>query len=188
MSNFLLLRGKSKNELIEELSRYYINTDLLNTINIFFTNYPKVLSRIEYWITSDFDDLNNDILSITLNHNKYSIRLSYTIIILISLIMDIKLTKGFLSTVLSLTGLNLKTISKIANEQKCIILEIKLKKSAKEDELIFYSKECIWNNIECKYRFDDICLMKKEEVIRNINELIDNRVIKKNRDMFKIGF
>jgi len=101
---------------------------------------------------------------------------------IIALLLDIDITKGFLSGFLALSGFNTKAFTKL-NEfagEKCLLIEICSKNKHKadiHDFEYFCGKECVNNNLKCQYRVEGKCLMKKiQEAIDKCNSLVERNV------------
>lgn len=103
---------------------------------------------------------------------------------ILALLLDLDTTKGFLSAFLALSGFNNKAFSKLDEftGEKCLLIEICSKSKHKANISIFNDiceKECINNNLKCKYRAEGKCLMKLQDVVEKCNGLVERNVLKK---------
>jgi len=107
----------------------------------------------------------------------------------LALLLDIDITKGFLSGFLALSGFNNKAFAKLNESagEKCLLIEICSKEKSEADVHnfgYFCGKECVNNNLKCKYRAEGKCLMKIQEAIEKCNNLVERNVLKKNGDFY----
>ena len=112
----------------------------------------------------------------------YSLNIKKSLLALIAFILDIKLSYGVASFVLQLLGIDGQTFYKLNNNngEKCVAREFVLKKYV--DKNILNSKECINNDLPCKYRIDGQCTCSVERVVKILEKLENNSVIKPVND------
>lgn len=131
-------------------------------------------------------------INILIGSSNYNINIKALTFVAIALILDIKLTIGFASAILSIIGFNNQAIVRInASEgEKCLILEAKRanKRIIGEDVLAMYNSECIHNDLLCKYRSGDKCTIKKEDIRRILEELCDKNIFKRINSLYKYNF
>ena len=125
--------------------------------------------------------------------NRIYINLKASTIALFALLFDIKVTDGIANFVLAETGVNLRLIAKldVAEGEKCVLLEVYRKDDHQADPDIFRpvcGKECINNDMNCKYRCNGVCTMDQERA-RNIFESLNAKnVFTKRNDCYKYNF
>ena len=129
--------------------------------------------------------------------NSYSsriyINLKESTIALFVLLFDINVTDGIANFVLAETGVNLRLIAKLndAEGEKCVLLEVYRKNDHQADPDIFRpvcGKECINNDMNCKYRCNGVCTMDQERVKEILDNLSDKNVLTKRNDGYKYNF
>lgn len=108
---------------------------------------------------------------------------------ILALLLDIDITKGFLSGFLAVSGFNNKAFTKLNenNGEKCLLIEICSKSNHKINISYFDNiceKECVNNNLICRYRTDEKCLMKIQEVLQKCDDLVERNVLKKEGDIY----
>ena len=114
-------------------------------------------------------------------------------IALIALILDIEVTNGIASFILAATGVNIRSIAKINESigEKCVLLEIyrndrhKTKLSTLKN---MFCRECINNDMNCKYRIQGMCTIDSEKINEILENLKDKNVIVKENDFYKFIF
>lgn len=129
--------------------------------------------------------------------NSYSsriyINLKASTIALFAILLDIKVTDGIANFVLAETGVNLRLIAKLdeAEGEKCVLLEVYRKEDHQADPDIFKhvcGKECINNDMNCKYRHKEVCTMDQERVKEILDNLNEKNVLAKKNDFYKYSF
>lgn len=108
---------------------------------------------------------------------------------ILALLLDIDITKGFLSGFLAISGFNNKAFTKLDESigEKCLLIEIFSKQNHKTNISYFNvicENECVNNNLICRYRADGKCLMKIQEVLRKCDDLVERNVLKKEGDTY----
>lgn len=108
----------------------------------------------------------------------YSLNIKKSLLILIAFVLDIKITYGVASLALQFIGLDGQVLYKLNREngEQCIAREIVLNKYA--DKNILNSRECIYNDLPCKYRTDGQCKCSSERVEKILRRLEELLVIK----------
>lgn len=127
-----------------------------------------------------------------LGYNIY-INLKASTLAIIALILDIKVTNGISSFILAATGVNIRSIAKIDENigEKCVLLEVYRKEDHQANPDIFKQvcgKECINNDMNCKYRSNGVCTMDQERVKGILDNLSDKNVLTKRNDSYKYNF
>lgn len=129
--------------------------------------------------------------------NSYSsgiyINLKASTIALLALLFDINVTDGIANFVLTATGANLRLIAKLddAEGEKCVLLEVYRKEDHQANPDFFKQvcgKECINNDMNCKYRRNGVCTMDQERVKEILDNLSDKNVLTKRNDSYKYNF
>ncbi len=138
----------------------------------------------------EFPQMPPGMLGMLIPKTNLYVNLKVTTITLIALILDAEITKGVANFVLAATGFNVNSVVKLNEEagEKCILLEIYKKQHHKAKLDIFNSicgKECVNNNMNCKYRNQDTCTISKEEIENILQQMIDKNVFCKKGDFYK---
>lgn len=142
---------------------------------------------------SDISTLPHGISILIPRYYNIYINLKASTIALIALLLDINVTKGLANFVLAATGVNLRLIVKLdeAEGEKCVLLEVYRKEDHQANPDIFKQicgKECINNDMNCKYRRNGICTMDQVRVKEILDNLSDKNVLTKNNDFYKYNF
>lgn len=131
-------------------------------------------------------------MNLLVGTSNYNINIKSLTLVAIALLLDIKLTLGFASAILSIIGFNNQAIVRInASEgEKCLILEAKQtdKRIINEDVLAIYNSECVHNDLICKYRDGDKCTIRKDDIKRILDELCNKNIFKKINSLYKYNF
>lgn len=122
-----------------------------------------------------------------------NINLKAITVSILALLLDIDITKGFLSGFLAVSGFNNKAFTKLDENagEKCLLIEICSKQKHKMDISDFNNiceKECVNNNLICRYRTDEKCLMTIQEAIQKCDNLVEKNVLKKEGDVYTYLF
>ena len=125
--------------------------------------------------------------------NRIYINLKASTIALFALLFDIKVTDGIANFVLAETGVNLRLIAKLddAEGEKCALLEVYRKEDHQADPDIFKQicgKECINNDMNCKYRDQGMCTINQIKVNEILDNLNDKNVLAKVNEFYKFNF
>ena len=125
--------------------------------------------------------------------NRIYINLKASTIALLAFLFDINVTDGIANFVLTATGVNLRLIAKLdeAEGEKCVLLEVYRKENHQADSDIFKQvcgKECINNDMNCKYRCDGVCTMDQVKVKEILDDLNDKNVFAKRNDSYEYNF
>lgn len=123
---------------------------------------------------------------------KYNINIKAFSLVAISLLLDIKLTLGFASSVLAIMGVNGQAIFKVSarEAEKCMIMEAIHNRNHIIDENIIdlIGKECVHNDFDCKYREDGKCTITKTAVKEILDRLADKNVFTRVHGLYKYNF
>ena len=137
-------------------------------------------------------ETDSNMINLLVGSSNYNINIKALTLVAIALILDIKLTIGFASSILSIIGFNNQAIVRInASEgEKCLILEAKYanKRIINEDVLAMYNSECVHNDLMCKYRNGDKCTIQKEDIRRILEELCNKNIFKRIKSLYKYNF
>lgn len=118
-----------------------------------------------------------------------NINIKAVTVTILALLLDMDITKGLLSSFLALYGFNNKAFTKLDEftGEKCLLIEICSKSNHKASISTFNDiceKECINNNLKCKYRVEGKCFMKIQDVVEKCNSLVERNVLKKEGDVY----
>lgn len=122
--------------------------------------------------------------------NRIYINLKASTIALLALLFDINVTDGIANFVLAVTGANLRLIAKTdeAEGEKCVLLEVYRKENHQASTDFFKhicGKECINNDMNCKYRRNGICTMDQERVKEVFESLRAKNVFTKRNASYR---
>lgn len=122
----------------------------------------------------------------------YNIRISALTLISIAAILDIKVTLGLASAGLMIIGVDGKPIVKLDtyNAEVCLIMEALQNKVHIIDENVLddFNHKCVHNDLNCRYRNDDECSIKKNDINSILEHLCQNYIFKKIGEMYKYCF
>lgn len=125
---------------------------------------------------------NPDIMELLIPETNYNIKISALTVVILATILDVKLTKGVMLAGLSAMGFNNQALSRIdeRNGEKCLLLEMLRTKSRTITEFVLppINNECFNNDLCCKYRIENQCKIKKEDVHKILLSLCQKNVIK----------
>lgn len=180
-----LIFSGSKKELEKEILRFIEIRDVNKFINGITKLAPYLSWDDEYVkIITSIPETNPDIMEYLIPNTSYNINLKAATITILAAVLDVSLTNGFASLVLSLSGFNSHAIVKLDEYkgEKCIILEILKAESRTVTESILPpdNKECFNCNLDCKYRFDSKCKIKREDIHKIFETLCDKNIIIEN--------
>lgn len=190
ISKRLVARG-DKFKIYESFQNLGIEKeDDINTFLEYIYKNKDVLSSDEVCeVQMSFPAYKPGMMSLMIATNEYYINLKYSTIIILALILDIELTKGFASVLLGFLGMANATFVKISeyNGEKCIIKETINQKGKIGNESILakYHGECCNNQYNCKYQNTDRCKCKKNDIINIYNSLCEKGIFKKNASNYK---
>ena len=189
-SNRLIARGnKSKiYDCLESIG--FENEHEINTFLSFIDNNKGVLSDGEiYQVKTKLPSLEAGTMGLLIMESEYYINLKYSTIIILSLILDIKLTKGFASVLIGFLGITNTSFVKINeyNGEKCILKETIMQKDkvGNKNLLNKFHGECCNNQYKCKYKINDKCKCKKKDIITIFDNLCEKGVFKKYSSGYK---
>ncbi len=122
----------------------------------------------------------------------YNIRVGALTLIAVAVMLDIHLTLGFASAALMILGLDGKAVVKVEtfNGEVCLIQEALQNKIHMIDENVLnsFNHECVHNDLECRYRVDDKCTIKKSEIKSTLDDMCQNNIFSKIGSMYKYNF
>lgn len=189
-SNRLIARGnKSKiYNCLESIG--FENEHEINTFLSFIDNNKGVLSDGEiYQVKTKLPSLEAGTMGFLIMESEYYINLKYSTIIILSLILDIKLTKGFASVLIGFLGITNTSFVKINeyNGEKCILKETIMQKDkvGNKNLLNKFHGECCNNQYKCKYKINDKCKCKEKDIITIFDNLCEKGVFKKYSSGYK---
>ena len=125
--------------------------------------------------------------------NRIYINLKASTIALLAILLDIKVTDGIANFVLAATGIDLRRVVKLdeSEGEKCVLLEVYRKENHQANPDIFKQvcgKECINNDMNCKYRRNVVCAMDQERVKVIFESLHAKNVFTMQNDCYKYNF
>lgn len=161
----------------------------LQTLTLSLGNDEFIEKRITY-PTSSIDS--TGFLQFLVGSTDYNINITAFTLAIIALLLDIKLTLGFSSTILAILGVNNHAIVRldVSEGEKCLVLEAMRSTNRIIDENVFSlcNSECIHNDLACRYKCEDKCTMGKKEIIRTLDELCDKNIFRKIGANYKYNF
>ena len=117
------------------------------------------------------------------------VNLKVSTILIVALIFDIHLTKGFAQLLTAMLGVSSQAIVTFseAKGEKCIIKEtLRTKdKTGNPDMLSKFKGECCNNNLNCKHRIDNKCYCTPDKIKEIFDNLVDCNMFKKEGDFYK---
>lgn len=194
-SEYFSFKG-SESELKSTLSMFMSEEDSQFFINN-CKDIIKCLNDDEYIETTMSFPQNNSSSDLTHMHllissSNYNINIKALSLVTIALLLDIKLTLGFASAILSVIGFNNQAIARIdvSEGEKCLILEAMRANNRIIDENVFAvcNSQCVHNDLKCKYQDGDKCTMKKDDIKRVLNELCNKNIFKRIKNLYKYNF
>lgn len=175
----------NEKDLENEISRFIEKGDVRKFING-ITNLASCFNCDDEYVivTTSVQNTNPDIMQLLIPNTNYNINLKAATITIIAAVLDVRLTNGFASLALSLSGFNNHAVVKLDEYkgEKCIVLEILRAKSHTVTEAILppLNKECFNCNLNCKYRIDDQCKIKEDDIHKIFETLCNKNVIKES--------
>lgn len=144
-------------------------------------------------LVMEFPEMPQGMLGMMISKTNLYVNIKVSTIVLIALVLDIEITKGVANAILTATGFNANSIIKLNEKagEKCVLLEIYRKQYHEAGIEIFdciCGKECVNNDLKCKYRDQGICTMSKKEVINILEEMVNKNVFSKREDVYKYNF
>lgn len=119
----------------------------------------------------------------------YYINLKVTTIALVALLLDINVSKGIASTLVSLSGAPSQAFVKLNEEngEKCILKETLLqpRKKGNKEILNKFNGECCNNHMDCQYRRANECRCTEENVLSIYERLTEKNVFCKSGNWFE---
>mgnify|MGYP006916047798 CR=1 FL=1 len=135
---------------------------------------------------------NPQMLSCLIESVNYNVNIKALTLMMISLLLDIKLTLGFVGAALTIIGFNGRAIAKInvTEGEKCLIMEAMHSRNRVINENVFSvcNNECVHNDLPCKYQNEDMCTIKKSDIIAILNGLCEKNIFKKHGNFYKYSF
>lgn len=189
--DFFTFRG-SAIELKSILSTFMSEADSQSFISSFKDLIP-ILGEGEFIKeTISYPEAIPGILQVLIGSSNYNINIKAATLTTIALLLDIKLTLGFASSALAITGFNSQAIVRVnvSEGEKCLILEAMQSKNhiINEDVFSICNSECIHNDLDCKYQNDDKCTINKADIKRTLDELCDRNIFKRINGLYKYNF
>lgn len=189
--NFIFSGSKEKFE--QEASKWIEKKDVNKFIDG-ITKLSPYFSDDEYiTVTTYAPETNPDVLEYLIPNTNYNINLKAATITILAAILDVKLTQGFASVALSMSGFNSYAVVKL-NEtegEKCVVLEMLRTKLRiiTEGVLPPGNRECFNINLNCKYRRGNQCKIEEKHIQKIFLSLCDKNVIRENGNgVYKYNF
>lgn len=120
--------------------------------------------------------------------SKYSINIKKTTILILALLFDSTISLPVASGILSATGFQTKSFSKINDKDRCVIIDVIAGKKKDFQDFEYYGKACVEKEIECPFRNGLSCQRTKSDIEEIINTLINDGVILKENGAYKQCF
>lgn len=186
---YITIKDASKIELMRQLSGITNSGKLVDNAFKFITSNKDILDEGEFVIIrQEFPKAIPGIMNYMTLDTKYSINVKRSLVILVMLLLDINFTKGFASTGLGLTGFASQTIHKIAEKERCILLDTLIGNKSSTNDYLYYKKECVQNDIECSFRNDGCCTRGINDIEKLLDELINKEIIVKKEGQLRLTF
>lgn len=182
MNEYLRLEGLEDAVLQQISERMEISDDNATRVLFYLINNQKLLGNDESIVISKAKP---KIMGMTVANEKYYINLKITTLAICALLLDIKLTKGLMSSVFSLAGIPTKAFVKLDERegQKCILREVLMSENKMGDVRILnkFHGQCCNNDLcSCRYRSEGYCTCQPEAVEKIFQELEKNNVFRKD--------
>ena len=186
---YLKFENATKFDLMKVFIEFTSSGKLVDDVFNFIVENKSILEDDEYVnIIKEPVNIIPGIYNSVMLNAKYSINIKKSLIVLIMLLLDSKLTKGIASTGLALTGVSGQTIYKITNRERCILLDTLISKKRIVDDYLYFEKECVQNDIECPYRSDYICNRNDFDIKKVLDELMLKQIIVRKNGIIRISF
>lgn len=191
---------KNINNLNDVITNKGSEKEVISSISHLFENPLNGYSILDFiklnsWILEDdeyvskksaISDIPEGFMGLMINDNQYHINLRASTLMITALLLDINLSKGFASLILSLTGNSFQTFNKISPSQRCLITEIVKKKFIDEN---YFSKisECCNNHIICNLKDENnICKYNPDIALNDLNDLLSKKILTKSSLGYKV--
>lgn len=193
--DFFTFHG-TESELKERLFSFMSEEDSQTFING-IQDYLQYLGEDEYIektssVTKTDSDNNSKMLHLLVQSSNYNINIKALTLTAIALLLDIKITLGWVSATLAILGFNNQAIVRVdvSEGEKCLILEAMQSKNRVINEDVFSvcNFECVHNDLNCKYQDDDKCTISKEDIKDVLDGLCDKNIFKKIGNLYKYNF
>jgi hypothetical protein len=124
--------------------------------------------------------------------SNYNVNLKALTVTALALLLDIKLTVGFVSGTLAILGFNQRAIVRldVSEGEKCLILEAMAHQNREIREDVFSKNhsECVHNDLDCNYRNNDQCTIHRENIKAVLDGLCEKNVFQKRGGSYKYNF
>ncbi len=180
----------TKEQLFNKTQEFGLNAIHTEKILAFLLKNKHKLNAEEFVNTNtSFPKIPEGFMGMMFAQTNYNINLKVVTIAIVALILDITLTEGIASTLLTLSGLSRTAIVELqeSNGEKCIVKETILSdnKMGNKNILSQFYGECCNNNINCSFRKIDKCTCKEENVIEIYERLTNSGVFNKKGVYYK---
>lgn len=184
------LRGL-QNEVYKKIASIGLNNSCdAEQIVTFLEHNKELLCSDEKIETSiEIPDSSPGMLSLIIMRKNLYINLKVSTILIVALLLDIHMTKGFAQLLIAMMGISSRAIVAFSEEngEKCIIKET-LKTQDKIGHPGILSKfrgECCNNNLNCKYRTEGMCCCTQDKIKEIFDDLVSCNMFKKVGDFYK---
>jgi len=175
-------------EYEKKINNILKNESLTDKVIKYLNSTNEILSEDEYVRTEEVSPkMPVGMSGFYVSSTKYFVNLKISTITIVLLLLDIKITAGVASTLGGLCGRTGKAITSVSEEEKCIILDTRKRKSFFVNQLNYENKECTRNDLKCKFRAEGKCCRNIDEIDNLLENLISNNVIEKNGDSYKLA-
>jgi hypothetical protein len=179
----------SKMDLMRIVSDITNSGKLVDDTLSFISNNKKILDSDEYiTIKDEFPELKPGFMNMMVMETKYSINIKKSLLILVMLILDVKATKGVSSAILSMSGYPSRTIYKIEENERCILLDTLIGERKTANDYLYNENECVQNDIACLYRKNGVCKRTIENIDKTIDILLSKEILIFKNNQYKISF
>lgn len=189
----IILKDVAIDELVEELNKYFEETDIDRIIDFLDENQFLSKGGDEYLKKSDEENTRKERrgLGYVIPRTKYFVNIKLATITAILFILDHKVTGGVAATAAAAFGNTGRFITSIeeTNGEKCIVRET-LKTKNRILNICSIpgnnKNECINNDLSCKYRNTNYCTINNEEIKKIAEQLIKKNVFEKYKDSYRL--
>lgn len=172
-----------------EASKFIEGKDVSKFVDGLVSLSPYISDNENITATIRMPEINPDVMELLIPETNYNINLKVATILIIAALFDVNITKGIASYFLGAFGFSNRAIVKLNEKEgeKCIVLEMLRAKSRTVDQFVLppINGECFNNHLDCKYRTDGLCKIKRTDVIRTLDNLCDKNIIQKVGEKYR---
>lgn len=180
----------SQDNLCSELMMQGIENkeDAKKIINFLEENRIILSESEKFEIHTEYPHMPPGTMAMMIANNRYYVNIKITTIAIIALLLDINITGGVASALLSLSGVPGQGIIKLdeSEGEKCIVKETLLQHEKIGDKNILskFQGECCNYYMNCKYKESERCKCNEEKVLTIYKGLANKNVFLRQGDKF----